>query len=38
MPQILTDAGRAALATLKVSDQVTTVHGQQTAIEVKIIR
>ena len=38
MPQIQTAAGRAALATLKVGDQVTTVFSQQTAIEVKIIR
>ena len=38
MPQIKTEAGRAALATLKVGDQVTTVFSQQTAIEVKIIR
>ncbi|MDB5488005.1 MAG: hypothetical protein JWQ58_1720 [Reyranella sp.] len=38
MPQIQTAAGRAALATLKVGEPVTTVFSQQTAIEVKIIR
>ncbi|TAJ87346.1 hypothetical protein [Reyranella sp.] len=38
MPQIVTDAGRAALATLKPGDQITTVFSQQTAIKVTIIR
>lgn len=38
MPQILTAPGKAALATLKPGDQVTTVFSQQTAIKVTIIR
>jgi len=38
MPQIVTEEGKAALRTLKVGDQITTVFSQQTAIEVTIIR
>ena len=38
MPQIRTEAGLAALKTLKPGDQVTTVYSQQTAIKVTIIR
>ena len=38
MPQIVTDAGRAALRTLKPGDLITTVFSQQTAIKVTIIR
>jgi hypothetical protein len=38
MPQIQTAAGKAALATFKPGDQVTTVYSQQTAIKVTIIR
>jgi hypothetical protein len=38
MPQIVTAPGKAALATLKPGDQVTTVFSQQTAIKVTIIR
>lgn len=38
MPQVLTAAGRASLATLKPGDVVTTVWTHQTAIAVKIIR
>jgi len=38
MPQVVTAAGKSALATLKPGDQVTTVFSQQTAIKVTIIR
>ncbi|MCF8533028.1 MAG: hypothetical protein K9G48_08500 [Reyranella sp.] len=38
MPQIVTDAGKAALRTLQPGDQLTTVFSQQTAIKVTIIR
>jgi hypothetical protein len=38
MPQIVTDAGKAALRTLQPGDQITTVFSQQTAIKVTIIR
>lgn len=38
MPPVQTDAGKAALQTLKPGDQVTTVWSQQTAIQVTIIR
>ena len=38
MPQIRTDAGQAALKTLKPGDLVTTVFSQQTAIDATIIR
>ena len=38
MPQVQTAAGKAALATLKPGDIVTTVWTHQTAIAVKIIR
>jgi hypothetical protein len=38
MPQIVTDAGKAALQTIKVGDTITTVFSQQTAIDATIIR
>ena len=38
MPQIVTEEGKAALRTLKIGDQITTVFSQQTAIQVTIIR
>ncbi len=38
MPPIITDKGKAALQTIKVGDQITTVFSQQTAIDAKIIR
>ena len=38
MPQIVTDAGKAALRTLQPGDQLTTVFSEQTAIKVTIIR
>lgn len=38
MPQIVTASGKAALATLKPGDLVTTVFSQQTAIKATIIR
>jgi hypothetical protein len=38
MPQILSEAGKAALATLQPGDQITTVFSQQTAISATIIR
>jgi len=38
MPQILTAAGKAGLATIKPGDQVTTVFSQQTCIKATIIR
>jgi hypothetical protein len=38
MPQVVTPAGKAALATLQPGDQITTVFSQQTAIKVTIIR
>jgi len=38
MPQVVTDAGKAALRTLQPGDQVTTVFSQQTAIKATIIR
>ena len=38
MPQIVTDAGKAALRTLQPGDEITTVFSQQTAIKVTIIR
>lgn len=38
LPQIVTDAGKAALATLKPGDNVTTVYSVQTAIKIVIIR
>ena len=38
MPQVRTAAGKAALATVKPGDVVTTVWTHQTAIAVKIIR
>jgi len=38
MPRIVSDAGKAALSTLKPGDDVVTVWSQQTALNVKIIR
>ncbi|MBS0521800.1 MAG: hypothetical protein JSR90_24110 [Proteobacteria bacterium] len=38
LPQIQTDAGKAALATLKPGDQVTTVYSVETAIKITIVR
>jgi hypothetical protein len=38
MPQIVTPAGKSALATIKPGDVITTVFSQQTAIDAKIIR
>jgi hypothetical protein len=38
MPQILSDAGKAALAGLQPGDKITTVFSQQTAIDATIIR
>ncbi len=38
MPQVVTDAGKAALRTLQPGDVVTTVFSQQTAIKATIIR
>ncbi|SJZ90038.1 hypothetical protein SAMN02745126_02783 [Enhydrobacter aerosaccus] len=38
LPQIQTDAGKAALATLKPGDNATTVYSVQTAIKIVIIR
>ncbi len=38
MPRIVSDAGKAALATFKPGDDVVTVWSQQTALNVKIIR
>jgi len=38
MPQIVTDAGKAALQTIKVGDTITTVFSQQTALDATIIR
>ena len=38
MPPIVTDAGKAALQTIKVGDTITTVFSQQTAIDATIIR
>ena len=38
MPPIVTEAGKAALRTLKPGDKVTTVFSQQTAIDATIIR
>jgi hypothetical protein len=37
-PQILTEAGLAALKTLKPGDPVTTVFSQETALSITIIR
>lgn len=38
LPRIVSDAGKAAVATLKPGDDVVAVFSQQTAINVKIIR
>jgi hypothetical protein len=38
MPQIVSPAGKAAMASLKPGDQVVCVYSQQTALNVKIIR
>jgi hypothetical protein len=38
MPRIVSDAGKAALASFKPGDDVVTVWSQQTALNVKIIR
>jgi hypothetical protein len=38
MPQIVTPAGKSALATIKPGDVITTVFSQQTAIDATIIR
>lgn len=38
MPPIVTEAGKAALRTLKPGDLITTVFSQQTAIDATIIR
>ncbi len=38
MPQIVSPAGKAALATLKPGDQITTVFSVQTALKATIIR
>ncbi|MFN4018479.1 MAG: hypothetical protein ACK4JB_24295 [Reyranella sp.] len=38
MPQIVTDAGKAALKTIKPGTQITTVFSVQTALKVTIIR
>jgi hypothetical protein len=38
MPQIVTDAGKAALQTIKVGDVIVTVFSVQTALNVTIIR
>jgi hypothetical protein len=38
MPRIVSDAGKAAMASLKPGDEVVTVFSQQTALNVKIIR
>jgi hypothetical protein len=38
MPQIVTDAGKAALQTIKVGDVIVTVFSVQTAIKVTIVR
>jgi hypothetical protein len=38
MPQIVTDAGKAALRTIQPGDQLVTVFSQQTAIKATIIR
>ena len=38
MPSVMTDAGKAAVGTLKVGDLVTMVFSQQTAIDATIIR
>jgi hypothetical protein len=38
MPQIVTDAGKSALQTIKVGDVIVTVFSVQTAIKVTVIR
>jgi len=38
MPRIVSQAGKAALASIKPGDEVITVYSQQTALNVKIIR
>ena len=38
MPQIVTDAGKAALQATKPGDVIVTVFSQQTAIKATIIR
>ena len=38
LPRIVTDAGKAAMASLKPGDEAVAVFSQQTAITVKIIR
>lgn len=38
MPQIVTEAGKAALTTIKPGTQITTVFSVQTALKVTIIR
>jgi hypothetical protein len=38
LPQIQSEKGRAALATLKPGDQLTTVYSVQTAFRVVIVR
>ena len=38
LPPIITDKGKAALQTIKVGDQITTVFSQQTALDATIIR
>src|SRR5262249_22712659 len=38
MPRVVSDAGKAAVASLKPGDDIVTVWSQQTALNVKIIR
>src|SRR5215471_18144999 len=38
LPRVVSDAGKAAMASLKPGDDVVTVWSQQTALNVKIIR
>ena len=38
MPRIVSQAGKAAMASIKPGDEVITVYSQQTALNVKIIR
>ena len=38
LPQIKTDAGRTALATLKPGDNLTAVYSVQSAVRIAIVR
>jgi hypothetical protein len=38
MPQVVSEAGKAALKTIKPGTQITTVYSVQTALKVTIIR